>query len=72
MKLQKKYNKRLCTSCHMDDKIINSKISSPYPSELLTFRTNKESWELFKIRLSFRSLITITYIAKYNMILIEI
>jgi len=41
----KKYNKRLCPSCHMDDKIINSKISSPYPSELLPFRANKESWE---------------------------
>ena len=29
----------------MDDKIIGSKISSPYPSELLPFHVNKESWE---------------------------
>jgi hypothetical protein len=45
MALQKKYSKRLCPSCHMDDKIISSKISSPYPSESLSFRVNKESWE---------------------------
>ena len=43
--LQKKYSTRLCPSCNKDDKIINSKISSPYPSETLTFRANKESWE---------------------------
>ena len=40
----KKYSKRSCPSCHMDDKIVNSKISSPYPSELLSFRVNKETW----------------------------
>tara|TARA_B100000768_G_scaffold124084_1_gene114782 strand:+ start:1155 stop:2039 length:885 start_codon:yes stop_codon:yes gene_type:complete len=28
----------------MDDKIINSKISSPDPSELLSFNVNKETW----------------------------
>ena len=39
-----KYNKRACPSCHTVDKIINSKISSPYPSELLSFRVNKETW----------------------------
>ena len=43
MKLQK-YNVRLCPSCLMDDKIVNSKISSPDPSELLSFNANKETW----------------------------
>ena len=44
MALQTKYSKRLCPICKMDDKIVDSKISSPYPSEKLTFRANKESW----------------------------
>ena len=43
MKLQK-YNVRLCPSCLMDDKIINSKISSPDPSDFLPFNANKETW----------------------------
>ena len=56
MKLQK-YNMRLCPSCLMDDKIINSKISSPDPSELLPFNVNKETWSglFFKKTKSFFS-----------------
>jgi len=40
-----KYNKRLCPSCQKSDVINNSKISSPEPSEELSFSINKKSWE---------------------------
>ena len=42
--ISNKYNKRLCPSCSKDDTIINSKISSPEPSEKLNLLSNKNSW----------------------------
>jgi len=45
MMLQRKYSKRLCLTCNIDDKIINLLISSPYTSETSNSRLNKESWK---------------------------
>ena len=38
------YNKRICPCCSKDDILINTKISSPEPSEKLNLLSNKNSW----------------------------
>ena len=42
---KRKYNKRSCPSCQKSSVINNSKVSSPEPSEELSFSINKKSWE---------------------------